>query len=108
MSEDQKNEVVASPVERLVMWLFPRLREQPNEIATTEPKEVVKVNTLTIKTKDGNVLTWSNNPFHGTNKLTPWRPFYKWYFGRDNSECFIMHYTTGETMIRKEDIVSFS
>lgn len=75
----------------------------------TETKEVkvTHQNQLTIKMRDKSELSWSVVDWDGVSKTKPWRHFYKWFFGR-TGEIFVMRYKTGETVFRREDIVSFT
>lgn len=78
-------------------------------VTTPAPKElkVTKSNTLTIKMRDKSELSWSVVDWDGVSKTKPWRRFYTWFFGR-TGELFVMRYKTGETVFRREDIVSFT
>lgn len=69
-----------------------------------EPVNPVKENKLTILMTDGAILSWTCNSWAG--RIEPWKRFYKWYFGR-TGEAFIIRYVTGETMIKRSDIVRF-
>jgi len=69
-----------------------------------EIKEEVgtKENRLDILFSDGRILRWSVP--YDQHKIRPWRNFYKWFFGRDNSGVFVMRHKDGETTFRKQDI----
>lgn len=73
----------------------------------TKPQKEIKVNTLTITT-DKTRYGWEQGPFTGENKILPWKRFYRWYFGREDSLYFMMKYDKGETLIKREDIVGFN
>ena len=72
-----------------------------------KPKKEIKRNTLTINTKNCGQLRFYVSPWNGKKKIYPWKRFYKWYFGR-TSGVFVMHYTVGETMIKRDDVVGFN
>ncbi len=74
-----------------------------------KPKQKIFFNRLSIKFKDNSILGWIHK---NTEKqeafILPWKSFYKWYFGRINSDSFIMRYKDGETMLRRSNIESFT
>lgn len=74
-----------------------------------EPKKLraVRKNELTVRTRDGATLSWAVDDWNGTVRIEPWKQFYKWFFGRTGAE-FVMRYDVGETMIRRDDIASFT
>lgn len=65
-----------------------------------------KKNVLTITTQDKYEYSFIIRNWYDTNRLTPWIPFYKWYFGR-NGDSYVHRYSTGEMMFRREDILRF-
>ena len=66
-----------------------------------------KINRLRVWLADGEVISWSVTNWTSTERITPWREFYRWWFGRV-SESYIMQWDCGETMIRRADIKRFS
>ena len=66
-----------------------------------------KLNRLSVLLKSGREISWWVTPWDRTDKITPWVPFYRWYFGR-KSDSFVMRFANGETMIRRDDIQRFT
>lgn len=40
--------------------------------------------------------------------VDPWKAFLRWYHGRPQSDCFVMRYADGSSMIRRQDIESYT
>lgn len=66
-----------------------------------------KTNKLKIWFENGGETSWWVTPWTGTERIEPWKDFYRWWFGRD-SESYVMRWEKGETMIRRKDIKRFS
>jgi hypothetical protein len=68
--------------------------------------KIIKSNKLTIINNDHTISHWSVNNWEGDSIIEPWKPFYKWFFGR-SSEFFIMRAENGESLLRRSTILSF-
>jgi|APSaa5957512622_1039677.scaffolds.fasta_scaffold230698_1 hypothetical protein len=67
----------------------------------------ISTNTLTIQTKSSGKMSWTIEPWEDTVKIEPWIKFYIWFFGR-SGDFFVMKFNTGETMIRRDEIITFT
>ena len=74
---------------------------------TIEPKWAIRVE-LDIILKSGREAAISYYCAHKKYKLTGAKPFLKWYFGRPQSNNFRLTYKTGEKLIRRNEIESYS
>jgi len=70
--------------------------------------QVTKRNKLSLRMKDNYVQTYWVDDWESNNKITPWIPFYKWYFGREQSKIFRFQYKEGENITKREDIITFN
>lgn len=74
---------------------------------SAKPLKTVKDNVLTVTVRDNRYFSWEVRDWSGNDLIYPWKSFYKWYFGR-KGDSFIFRYAEGQTMIRRDDIVSFN
>lgn len=72
------------------------------------PKKERPISRLTVRFRDNFIITWTCSTVNGVKVFMPWRDFYKWYFGRPQSQNFVVRFTKGQTMIRRNDIRSFT
>jgi hypothetical protein len=75
----------------------------PNPSSVEETKPVL-VNEFSLVLHSG-AMHWRIDPWEGTNRISPWIPFYRWYFDCKSSPAFVMKDQDGETMIRRSSIV---
>jgi len=76
-------------------------------------KKEIKINAPSTKKSEiiillsnGDKVAFHTKSWAPEKRITPWKDFYKWYFGR-NSEEYIFRYDIGERMIRRKDIMGF-
>jgi hypothetical protein len=58
---------------------------------------------LTISLSNGAIYAWTNPKWDRLCK-----DFYKWYFWRTQSENFMVRYSSGERLIKRSMVVTFS
>lgn len=90
-------------------------KTEPVQVASEPPKAAElsaglgskpKRNMMLITMKDGAQFSlWLDN-WEGANRVSPWREFYRWYFGR-KSNSYVIRWRDGERMIRRKDIKRF-
>lgn len=68
-----------------------------------KPKEKEVLWYLTVLLRNGTEYLWSNRDREPLN-----RPFLHWYFGRPQSEHFMMEFKNGKRLLRRTEIASFS
>lgn len=66
-----------------------------------------KRNQLTIIFKNQNTRQVWIDDWNKPNYIEPWIPFYRWFFN-DERDVFMLKYTNGEVLIRRDNIDSFA
>ena len=84
--------------------------EVPIAIESQPNKSKVMRTTLSITFQNGRWRSWwlDSDKFNQENYAEPWMHFYKWYFGRAQSQYYVMKFAGGQEMMKRDDIVSFS
>ena len=85
----------------------PIKEESKKELPKPIKYKEISTNNLTIQTKSSDKMSWTVKPWEGTVKIEPWLKFYIWFFGK-TGDFFVMKFDTGETMIRRDEIITFT
>jgi hypothetical protein len=87
-------------------------KEQAKEPTEPEPPKkdpkINRINKISFTWGDGRKSALWLNDYTGNELLKPWRKFLSWYYGRPQSENYMMHYNMGCFNIRRIDLISFS
>jgi hypothetical protein len=87
-----------------MMWPWKLLKKDEIFI---EPVKTTYASTLSIVTKEGK-LSFTCSEMKDNGYVEPWRDFMKWYYCRQQSATYSVHFRSGLTMVRRDAITSFS
>jgi len=77
------------------------------EPANLPPKKPQSELSIYFNTGNKSTLYYSIPLENTDHYITPWIPFYKWFFGR-KGEYFILKHRKGEVLIKRDQIEFFS